>query len=81
VKIVDEAIQTRLYIFDPKSDQGYVYYVPQLNGTNSQTLPGFLVENAIAPDHSTYFAAILKMWNDPGAKTLEVWKSTHPDFH
>jgi hypothetical protein len=80
VKIVDEPIQTRLYIFDPKAQEGHVYYIPQLNGTNSQTLPGFLVENLVAPYHSTYFRGVLKMWNDPNAKTIEAWKSTHPDF-
>jgi hypothetical protein len=80
VKIVDEPIQTRLYFFDPKADEGRLYYIPQLNGTNSQTLPGFLVENLSAPYHSTYFNGVLKMWNDPGATSLEVWRSNHPDL-
>jgi hypothetical protein len=78
-RLIDEALQTRLYIFDPKAE-GRVYFVPQLNGTNSQTLPGFLVENSNVAYHSAYFNGVLKMWNDPAVKTLEEWKATHPDL-
>jgi hypothetical protein len=51
-----------------------------MNGTNSQTLPGFLVENSVAPYHSTYFTGLLRMWNDPGTKSLEAWAAAHPDL-
>lgn len=80
VRIIDEPVQTRLYFFDPKADEGYVYFIPQMNGTNSQTLPGFLVENSVAPYHSTYFTGLLRMWNDPGTKSLEAWAAAHPDL-
>jgi hypothetical protein len=80
VRIIDEPVQTRLYFFDPKADEGYVYFIPQINGTNSQTLPGFLVENAVATYHSTYFTGVLRMWNDPGTKSLETWAASHPEF-
>lgn len=80
VKIVDEPLQTRLYFFDPNVEEGHLYFIPQLNGTNSQTLPGFLVRNSAAVYHSTYFKSVLRMWNDPGAKTLEDWKIEHPHF-
>jgi len=80
VKIIDEPFQTRLYLFDPRARDGFSYYIPQLNGTNSQTLPGFLSANSSAEYLSTYFTGILKMWNDPEAKALEDWKSAHPGF-
>jgi hypothetical protein len=80
VKVIDEPLQTRLYLFDPRMENGYSYYIPQLNGTNSQTLPGFLLKNASADYLSTYFTAVLNMWNNSEAKTLEDWKSAHPNF-
>jgi hypothetical protein len=80
VKIVDEPLQTRLYLFDPRTPAGHSYYIPQLNGTNSQTLPGFLASNSDADYLSAYFTSVLKMWNDSEAKTLEDWKSSHPAF-
>ncbi|MGY4198947.1 hypothetical protein [Bradyrhizobium sp. USDA 4520] len=80
VRIIDEPVQTRLYFFDPKADEGYVYFIPQMNGTNSQTLPGFLVENAVAAYHSTYFTGVLRMWNDSGTKSLEAWTASHPEL-
>ncbi|WP_027554439.1 hypothetical protein [Bradyrhizobium sp. Cp5.3] len=80
VKIIDEPVQTRLYFFDPKADEGYVYFIPQMNGTNSQTLPGFLVENSVADYHSSYFTGVLRMWNDPGTKSLEAWIASHPEL-
>jgi hypothetical protein len=80
VKIVDEPIQTRLYMFDPKADEGYLYFIPQLNGTNSQILPGFLVRNSTASYHSVYFNGVLKMWNDPAAQTLDAWSAAHPEM-
>jgi len=80
VKIIDEPLQTRLYFFDPNADEGHLYYIPQLNGTNSQTLPGFLAKNSATTYHTAYFRSVLKMWNDPGTKTLEDWKIAHPHF-
>jgi hypothetical protein len=80
VKIIDEPFQTRLYLFDPRARDGFSYYIPQLNDTNSQTLPGFLSANSNAEYLSTYFTGVLKMWNDTEAKTLEEWKGAHPGF-
>jgi hypothetical protein len=80
VRIIDEPIQTRLYFFDPRADEGYVYFIPQMNGTNSQTLPGFLVENSVAAYQAAYFTGVLRMWNDPGTKALESWGAAHPEL-
>lgn len=79
LKIVADPIQTRLYMFDPRAPDGYFYYVPQLNGTNPQTLPGFLAANSKALYCEAYFKGVLKSWNDPSAKTLQEWQSLHPD--
>jgi hypothetical protein len=78
-KLIDEPIQTRMYMFDPKTDDGYVYYIPQINGTNSQRLPGFLIRNSHAPYHSIYFDSVLKMWSDPSTMSLEAWMASHAD--
>jgi hypothetical protein len=81
LKIVGEPIQTRLYMFDPRASEGYFYYVPQLNGSNPQTLPGFLATNSKASYREPYFKGVLKLWNDPSAKTLSEWQSLHPDIN
>jgi hypothetical protein len=80
VKLVNDEITTRLYFFDPKTDGGFTFFVPQVSGTNSQTLPGFVLANAAAKFHAQYFSAALVSWNGPGAQTLESWKAAHPDF-
>lgn len=79
VKIISEPIQTRVYMFDPRADTGYFYFVPHLNGTNPQTVPGFLAANSKAPFCDAYFKGVLKTWSDPSVKTLQDWQSTHPD--
>jgi hypothetical protein len=80
IKLAKQAFQSRIYFFDPKSDEGITYYVPQINGTNSQFLPGFLTNNATAKFPSIYFNGILKLWNGSNSQSLENWKITHPDF-
>lgn len=77
-KLVAEEFQLRVYFFDPKSNEGLTYYIPQINGTNSQFLPGFLADNAAAKYPSIYFNGILKLWNSPNAQTLESWEAAHP---
>jgi hypothetical protein len=79
VKLIQDAFQSRAYFFDPKSSDGFTYYIPQINGTNSQFLPGFLVGNGAAKFATTYFNGVLKLWNSQGAQSLESWKSSHPD--
>jgi hypothetical protein len=80
IKLIDEPFQTRFYFIDPKMRSGFMYYVPQVNGTNSQTVPGFLVRNSKAPYHTRYFEGILQRWNNPSAQTLEAWKRARPTF-
>ena len=80
IKLIDEPIQTRLYIFDPESENGYVYFIPQINGTNSQTVPGYLVSQLLGTYKEAYFKGISNMWNNAVSKTLEAWKLAHPDF-
>lgn len=80
VRILDEPLQSRLYMFDPRDDNGYLFYVPQINGTNSQTLPGFLVQNSATPYHATYFKSVLNLWNDPKAMKIEDWRAIHSNF-
>jgi hypothetical protein len=79
VKITAEPIQTRVYMFDPRADTGYFYFVPHLNGTNPQTVPGFLAANAKAPICESYFKGVLKIWADPAIKSLADWQSLRPD--
>jgi len=80
VKLSNQVFQSRLYFFDPKSDQGTTYYVPQINGTNSQFLPGFLVNNGHAKFASVYFNGLLKLWNSQHAQAFADWKAIHNDF-
>jgi hypothetical protein len=79
-KLVQEPFQLRAYFFDPKSSDGATYYIPQINGTNSQFLPGFLADNGSAKFPSIYFNGILKLWNSADAVALENWKLAHPNF-
>jgi class 3 adenylate cyclase len=80
IKLIDEPIQTRFYLFDPMSDDGYIYFIPLLNGTNSQTVPGFLVRGSNAGYCEAYLKGVLRMWNQPAAEPLAVWKAAHPNF-
>ena len=78
IRLIDEPMQTRFYVFDPKSDDGFMCFIPLLNGTNSQTVPGFLVHGANVGYCEAYFRGILGMWNR--AATLEAWKIAHPNL-
>lgn len=73
VRLLDEPFQTRFYLFDPLSPRGWTYFVPQIAGVNSQTVPGFLVRNQEAPWAKQYAAAIQSAWNGPNALPLEDW--------
>jgi hypothetical protein len=79
IKLIDEPFQTRFYLVDPKTDGGYVYLVPQVNGTNSQTVPGFLLRSS-SEYCSRYLDGIEERWNSPSARTLDTWKRTTPAY-
>lgn len=81
VKLIDDTLYSRLYLFDPKTTEGSTYYVPQVNQSNSQFLPGFLATNARAAFHVAYFDGVLRAWNGGSAQTLESWRATHPEIH
>jgi class 3 adenylate cyclase len=80
VKLIEEPIQTRFYLFDPKAEDGFAYFIPLLNGTNSQTVPGYLVRNSEGGYCDAYLKGVFRMWNRPATKTLEAWKAAHPNF-
>jgi hypothetical protein len=80
VKLVDDELTSRLYLFDPKTDGGTSFFVMQVAGTNSQTLPGFVFSNSTAKFNSRYFDAVLKSWNSADAISLETWRAAHPGF-
>jgi DNA-binding winged helix-turn-helix (wHTH) protein len=79
IKLIDEPFQTRFYLIDPKTDAGYVYLVPQVNGINSQTVPGFLLRSS-SEYCSRYLHGIEERWNRPSAKTLDAWKRVTPTY-
>jgi class 3 adenylate cyclase len=80
IKLIDEPIQTRFYLFDPKAEDGFVYFIPLLNGANSQTVPGYLVRSSKASYCDTYLKGVFRLWNQPTTKTIEAWKAAHPSF-
>lgn len=80
VKLMPEPPVSRIYFFDPKSDDGVTYYVPQVNRMNTQSLPGFLVLNKSAKIHDFYFAGIQKVWADPNTLWLKDWLEKNPAF-
>jgi hypothetical protein len=80
VKLVKDEITSRLYFFDPKTDNGLTYLVPQVTGANSQFLPGFLVKNSVAKFHAQYFDAAQSIWRDPDSVSLESWQALNPEF-
>jgi len=80
IKLIDEPIQTRFYLFDPKAEDGFVYFIPLVNGTNSQTVPGYLVRKSEDASCDTYLKGVFRMWNQPATKTIEAWKAAHPSF-
>jgi class 3 adenylate cyclase len=79
IRLADEPFQIRLYFFDPRSPDGHLFFVPGLNGENTQTVPGFLVRN-LASCAGVYFTGALKRWSHSGTRTLENWKAEHPGF-
>ena len=80
IRLIDEPMQTRFYMFDPKADDGFIYFIPLVSGMNSQNLPGFLVRGSNVDYCEAYLKGILGMWNRPTAATLEIWKAAHPNF-
>ena len=79
IKLIDEPFQTRFYLIDPKADGGHVYLVPQVNGTNSQTVPGFLLRSS-SEYCSRYLDGIEERWNSTSAINLDMWKRTSPSY-
>ena len=74
VRLLDQPFQTRLYVFDPDSAEGATFFVPQFGGTNSQTVPGFLVQHRQSAWLASYFASILVAWNSAQAVSLNDWE-------
>jgi hypothetical protein len=84
IRLSSDELYSRLYFFDPKADEGLTYFIPQVNRASSQVLPGFLVRNAQATFHSSYFDGIQRLWNageSSGTRTLESWLAHHREFH
>ena len=79
VRLASEPLTLRMYFFDPKVNEGQTYYVPQVNGVNSQTLPGFLVRNKPAKFHEVYFSAVQKFWDSKSTITFDEWAKSHPE--
>jgi hypothetical protein len=78
VKLSSEPLTSRMYFFDPKSDDGVSFYVPQVNRMNSQELPGFLVKNKSAKFHEKYFDGVRKLWFSGSVALLQDWIAAHP---
>lgn len=80
IKLANEEIYSRIYFFDPKTDEGKTYYVPQVNRIMSPGLPGFLLKNDVAKFHSIYFDGVQRLWNSSDTRTLDDWKHSHPEY-
>jgi serine/threonine protein kinase len=80
VKLLDQPFQSRFYLFDPGTSEGYSYFIPQVNGINSQMVPGFLAANGRAAYPATYFDGLLRLWNGADARELSDWVAAHPEL-
>jgi hypothetical protein len=78
VRLSREPLQLRMYLFDPRSERGFTYYIPQINGVNSQVLPGFLAANKGAPYPAAYFEGVARIWNGRTVHDLSEWLAANP---
>jgi len=81
VRLIDDTVYSRLYLFDPKAPSGSIYFIPQVNQSNSQLLPGFLGMNSQAGFAGAYFDGVLRTWNSANAQSLDSWRTSHPEIH
>lgn len=81
IKLIDDVIHSRLYLFDPKAPDGVTYFIPQINQSNSQMLPGFAARNSQSTFTSAYFEGVLRTWNSNTSIALQEWRALHPDVH
>lgn len=79
IRLVNQVAYSRLYLFDPKSNEGTTYFIPQVNQSNSQMLPGFLVKNATAHYATAYFDGVQRTWNGSETLSLSDWRKKHPE--
>lgn len=72
--LTSEHITSRLYFFDPTLKTGFFYLVPQVNGMNSQRLPGLLFGNNGQKNiHLDYFEGAQRMKSSRELISIAEW--------